>query len=344
MRNHIGLRIKGKSMISPNPSAGIAVRIVLPRCDFEPPPGSSAMTEPQSHQCPICGGSKVIAVGKPQVSPQAAPFVRSDYRVVMCLACRFYFVTPGISLSQQEWQRLYGDDYFEEMLPWWAEKKRRDRAWQLDWLQVHSDREVLRFLDVGCGRGEVLLEAASRGWSAYGVDISDNRTVKARGAGINFIKGNLFNASFEDGFFDSVYMNSVLEHVVDPLSLLREVKRILRTGGVLFFGVPNEDSLYNDARQLLFHLSGSGELSARLCPFKSPYHVSGFTRSSLKKALTEAGLDMARLKNFAGEYEWRRYRPFTRPFFVHFLMLPVHVLAIPMRKRLYFEVVARRND
>ncbi|KPJ59405.1 MAG: hypothetical protein AMJ46_11295 [Latescibacteria bacterium DG_63] len=278
------------------------------------------------------------------MSPQAAPLVKTDYNVVACKTCSFYFVAPEVSLSEDDWEMLYSKDYFEEMLPWWAKKRKEDRRRQLDWLQECARGDVERFLDVGCGEGHVLIEASARGWSPYGIDISDNRIDAAKNERIHFIKGSIFEASFPDGFFDSVYMNSVLEHVVDPMKLLREIKRVLRAGGLLFFGVPNEDSLYNDVRQVLFKLFGRGELSARLSPFKSPYHVSGFTKKSIGAALDEVGFEAVGFRNFAGEYEWRKYRLLSRPFFIHFIMLPVHVVAIPLRKRVYFEVLALRRS
>ncbi len=294
-------------------------------------------------RCPICSGDKIAEVGHPQVSPQAVPFVDSDYRVVKCETCHFYFVVPEISLSRQDWEALYGEEYFEETVPWWAAKKDRDRRQHLDWLEEASDGEVHRLLDVGCGEGFVLAQALSRGWKPCGIDITDNRVDAARNESIGFVKGDLFQASFEEAYFDSVYMNSVLEHVVEPVNLLLEIRRVLRTGGLLFLGVPNEDCLYNDARQTLFRLLGARRLSARLCPFKSPYHVSGFTRKSLTRALEQTGFDIVRFRNLAGQYEWRRYRPFSRPFLVHFFMLPVHLAAVPLRKRIYFEVIARKK-
>jgi SAM-dependent methyltransferase len=301
------------------------------------------MNHAADSRCPICGGSPSIEVGSPQVSLQAAPFVKADYCVVRCGTCSFYFVAPEVSLSREDWERLYGEEYFEEMVPWWARKREQDRKHQLEWLERSSDGETERFLEIGCGEGRVLVEALSRGWKPCGIDITDNRIDAARSEDIDFVKGDLFEASFPNASFDSVYMNSVLEHVVDPLSLLREVKRVLRTGGILFFGVPNEDCLYNDARQVLFRLCGKGRLSARLCPFKPPYHVGGFTRRSLMRALEKTGFDIVRLRNFAGEYEWRKYKLFSRPFLIHFLMLPVHLIAIALGKRVYFEVIARKK-
>jgi len=295
-------------------------------------------------KCPICGSNRAVRIGKPQVSSQAAKFVNADYHVVKCNRCRFYYVFPQIPFDERQWEGLYQDEYFGEMPRWWARKRAKDRKQRLDWLQEHSQRSISTFLDVGCGEGYVLTEALQRRWSTYGVDIFDNRMELAKGKSIAFFRGDIFQASFPNDFFDCIYMDSVLEHVLDPSRQLCEVRRILREGGVAYIGVPNEDCLFNDVKRLLYILSGRRNLSARLWPFKPPYHIIGFTEESLRKVLDRSGLEIVRFRNFAGEYEWRKFKCFTKPFLINLFLLPIHLIAIPLRKRIYFDVIVRKSD
>jgi SAM-dependent methyltransferase len=296
-----------------------------------------------SATCPVCGNGRITTVGEPEVSRQAMSLLDTDHQVVRCNECEFYFVVPEISFEDDDWARLYGEEYFEEMQPWWARKRSQDRKRQLDWLREFSLAQIEEFLDVGCGEGHVLVEALARGWHPHGIDISDNRMDAARDGRIAFSRGSIFEAGLPAGFFDAAYLNSVLEHVTDPKALLSEAGRVLKSGGLLFLGVPNEDCLYNDAKRVFLRTKGKGKVSARLSPFKHPYHVSGFTRKSLATVLDETGFDPVRFRNFAGEYEWRKYRLFSRPCLVHLLMLPVHLVAIPLGRRVYFEIVARKR-
>lgn len=294
-------------------------------------------------ECPICTGDQIITIGRPQISSQASMFVNEDHRVVKCKTCRFYFVFPKISFSQQEWEKLYGDEYFGEMPRWWARRRSEHRKQRLDWLQECFYDPINKFLDIGCGEGYVLMDALKRGWNTYGIDISDNRMDAAKNKDITFIKGGIIEASFPDNFFDCIYLDSVLEHMLDPLGSLGEIRRILRKGGVLYVGVPNEECLFNDVKRLLFILSGKRGLSARLQPFKPPYHVIGFTKKSLVEMFRKIGFEIVKFRNFAGEDEWMKFKPFTRPFVIHFFLLPVHLLAIPLRKRIYLDAVVRKN-
>ena len=293
--------------------------------------------------CPLCNGRQVKFVGTPQISAEVTAFIKEDYKIAKCNSCIFYFVFPEIKLTQEEWAKLYGKEYFSEIPRWWKNKRKEHRQKRLGFLQEYSTRKVSKFLDIGCGEGLVLADAKKNGWEVYGVDIYDNRLDIAKNRGISFFKGNIDQASFPDGFFDCIYLDSVLEHLKDPVALLREANRILRPGGVLYLGVPNEDSLFNDARKLIFTTLGRPGISVRTKPFKSPYHVVGFTLRSIKKTLAESGFDIVRLRNFSGEYEWRKFKLFTRPFFIHFFLLPVYLVAIPLRKRIYIDAIVRKR-
>lgn len=283
-------------------------------------------------------------MGRPQISPEAAPFVREDYQIAKCNSCIFYFVFPEIRLTQEEWAELYGKEYFSEIPRWWKNKRKEHREKRLGLLQKYSPRKVIKFLDIGCGEGYVLADAHKKGWEVYGVDICDNRLDIAKNRDISFFKGNIDQASFPADFFDCIYLDSVLEHLKDPVALLREANRILHPGGVLYLGIPNDDSLFNDARKLIFTILGRRGISVRTKPFKSPYHVVGFTLRSIKKTLAESGFDIIRLRNFSGEYEWRKFKLFTRPFFIHFFLLPVYLIAIPLKRRIYIDAIIQKRS
>jgi SAM-dependent methyltransferase len=300
----------------------------------------SCISEPK---CPICGGNHLKFKGRPQISPELAPFIRYDYKISKCLTCDFYFVYPNIDLTQQEWGNLYNKRYFAENTTWWKNKKAEHRRKRLGWLEKFATGKINRIIDIGCGEGYVLADALRKGWEVYGLDIADNRLEIARTEQVNFIKGNIFQASFRDNHFDAVYLDQVLEHVTDPLSHIREINRILRPGGTFYLGIPNENSLFNDFRRVVFSLAGRWDVSVRIKPFKSPFHIVGFTRYSIKKILENNNFSIKRFRVFGGEYDWRKFKLFTRGFLVNFLTLPVHLAAIPLNKRISLDAIACKN-
>ncbi len=103
-----------------------------------------------------------------------------------------------------------------------------------------------RVLDAGSGEGGLVVALNLRGCMAAGADIKeDNIRISKLRARLEGLPENIFihcDASglpFEDGFFDMVIMNEVLEHVADVQATMKEVARVLKEGGLFFARVPN---------------------------------------------------------------------------------------------------------
>lgn len=101
-------------------------------------------------------------------------------------------------------------------------------------------------LDVGCGDGALIRNFFSDG-VMYGVDISDVAVGNALNRGIIAKKITIDSEKlpFEDGFFDLIIMGEVIEHLINPDFTIREIRRVLKEGGVLLLSTPNLASWYN---------------------------------------------------------------------------------------------------
>ena len=62
------------------------------------------------------------------------------------------------------------------------------------------------------------------------------------------------------------------------------------------------------------------------------------------KVLDKNGFEIVRFRNFAGACEWKKFKYFTKPFLVQLFLLPVHLIAIPLQKRIYFDVIVRKSN
>src|SRR5207247_3760595 len=96
-----------------------------------------------------------------------------------------------------------------------------------------------RLREVGCGVGAVLAVLGQEfpGLQLFGVDIEPKQLDFARGhlarAGVEatLAEADALALPFTDGSFDHVWMMWFLEHVADPLAVLREARRVLAPGG-----------------------------------------------------------------------------------------------------------------
>jgi 2-polyprenyl-3-methyl-5-hydroxy-6-metoxy-1,4-benzoquinol methylase len=100
-----------------------------------------------------------------------------------------------------------------------------------------------RVVDVGCGNGTNLLAARQLGWDVLGIEIDDQAVVAARAAGIAVEHGDYRKLNDYPGVFDCLICSHVIEHVHQPLEMLRALARALKPGGSAMISLPNADSI-----------------------------------------------------------------------------------------------------
>jgi methionine biosynthesis protein MetW len=108
-----------------------------------------------------------------------------------------------------------------------------------------------RFLDVGCGDGNVSQLFLERG-DVYGIDISSKALKQAQKKGIKVQECDLNQGKlpFTGSYFDAVILTDVIEHLIDIMIILREARRVLKKNGRLIITVPNFARIGNRLRMI----------------------------------------------------------------------------------------------
>ena len=176
--------------------------------------------------------------------------------------------------------------------------------------QARMLREVLRgvsspasIVDVGCGDGTATAVAAQAnpGHRIVGLDWSADALLRARAHGLALIRaeaepGGLPIAS---GHADVVIMSELIEHLVDPDSVLEEVRRVLKPGGTLLLSTPNLAAWYNRGLLALGVQPVFTEVSLRGVFGRPGSQVAGhlrlFTSRALVGLLAARGFGMIRV-------------------------------------------------
>lgn len=97
------------------------------------------------------------------------------------------------------------------------------------------------FLDIGCATGGLLKSLYADGYKyLFGVDSTETYVKEASKSDfLNIKSGNAEDIPFEDDVFDVVFLDQVIEHVVSPMDVFIEVKRVLVKGGYFCIGAPD---------------------------------------------------------------------------------------------------------
>lgn len=142
--------------------------------------------------------------------------------------------------------------------PWWNYKRMRNK-WE--WMRIAVTQKYCmgeRVLEMGCGNGDLYSYVASYGVTIYGVDISPVaiRMAKAKclelGLTGRFACCDSSDIPLSDSIFDVVILPEIVEHVDDPIPILKEAKRLCKLGGRIVITVPNENLIPDPAHKIIF--------------------------------------------------------------------------------------------
>lgn len=136
-----------------------------------------------------------------------------------------------------------------------------------------------RLLDIGCGNGAFLAKAKAGGWTVSGIDLDPKAVAAAASLGLDVEIGTVALFADESNCFDAITLSHVIEHVHEPITLLQDIFRLLRPGGVVYVETPNIESL------------GSKIYQKNWRGLETPRHLVLFNHKSLKSALINTGFE-----------------------------------------------------
>ncbi len=145
-----------------------------------------------------------------------------------------------------------------------------------------------RFLDIGCATGKLLEDMRSLGWQVQGVDLCRKSAEYGwKKRKVKIFAGTLEKAAFQSESFNIIHSSHLIEHVPDPRTFIREIKRILMPGGKAIITTPNISGF--QAR--LFRQGWRSAIAD---------HLTLFSISTLKRLLREEGFKVLKIRTWGG--------------------------------------------
>jgi 2-polyprenyl-3-methyl-5-hydroxy-6-metoxy-1,4-benzoquinol methylase len=232
--------------------------------------------------CPCCGENDFEVLFQSSMKPDDFDVVldysmeKYDFqewgRYVKCRNCHLIYMNPLENIDKtSEYYRKAKSTH----VPIVRDSYLRTAESQLRLIQTHAGGTNL--LDIGCAQGFFLFTASKAGYTARGVEVSQDAAEYARCEFGLDVEGKPFEElRFGEADFDVVTLWQVLEHVPYPLMMLKEVRRILKPGGLVVASTPN-----------------IGGIPAKILGKKwwdiKRLHINQFATSTLANVLRNAG-------------------------------------------------------
>ena len=245
----------------------------------------------------LCGRSNCETVHIYQAPPDGetrfAPDAESAYRRELrrCIECG-HFTSVGSAVPDALYNALYVDATYGSAglrraydrimgLP----PERSDNTARVERVDTFARRRgpdgVRKLLDVGSGLGVFAAAMKARGWRVTGLDPDPRACGHARDVvGVEAVCSEFMTASGLDRF-DVVSLNKVLEHVDDPIAMLKHTHSCLAPDGFVYLEVPDGPAAFADG------------------PHREEFfieHIHAFSRRSVEIMARRAGFAVAALE------------------------------------------------
>jgi 2-polyprenyl-3-methyl-5-hydroxy-6-metoxy-1,4-benzoquinol methylase len=237
--------------------------------------------------CLLCEGRRRTLLIR--AYDNAAPWDWHRFSVVRCLDCGLCFTSPRptpelIGKFYPDWYEPHEPPDRGRRLPWRAQLATWC-GWPLEARRALPWHGQGRLLDFGCGGGSFLERMRRQHWQVTGLDISSVAVERIRKElGLRALVGSLPHPELEPGSFDVITMWHSLEHVHEPLTVLREARQLLAPGGRLLVAAPNIESLP-------FRWFGPAWYGLDV-----PRHLTHFSPATLGAMLARAGFRVSQLR------------------------------------------------
>jgi 2-polyprenyl-3-methyl-5-hydroxy-6-metoxy-1,4-benzoquinol methylase len=245
-------------------------------------------------RCPVCG--------KPELQPRLR---KGSWIYLRCEHCRLLALHPLPTPAQinSHYRSKFAHGNYE-LIQRYAPEYQRVHEGIANLIEIDDGERVL---DVGCFTGDLLQVLAARGADVYGLELQPeaveiaNKQLREE----RVFQADVVSSEFPPGPYDVITMMGLIEHVLEPRTLIKSARKLLSSGGRLYLQTPNSDSVL--ARVM-------GSIWPPLAPIE---HIYLFGARAMRALLQQEGFGKVRvrphIKRLPVAYVYEQFANFGGP-------------------------------
>jgi len=243
----------------------------------------------QPRPCPLCAG------------PSDPCFVAGNFYFYRCRQCGTAYVDPlpSDAFLAEYYSTYHLDDAAGGVYDQIESRMQSDFPAKLDLVRRYTSStngSSTRILDVGCGKVFFVKAAVDGGLDAEGCDLSSSGVSYAVDVlGVKAHLGPLEALKARGDQFDAVTFWATIEHLPNPMDMLRDIYDVLKPGGMLFL----DTGIGDDWLDRL--------VPGRVQWYDPPQHLFVFSAKGLSTAVESAGFKMLNHDCCFERTAWRRF-------------------------------------
>jgi 2-polyprenyl-3-methyl-5-hydroxy-6-metoxy-1,4-benzoquinol methylase len=197
----------------------------------------------------------------------------NEFKFYKCTRCSLVNYDLSAGLNQEKYAEIFIDPFDDRNI----HNIGQTQSYQFmrEYIPVKGE-----LLDIGCGNGRLLYLAKKDGFLVKGIEISSSlANFTAEKLGIEVITKDFLDFNGSRGSFNVIFLRHVLEHIPEPVKVLKKIHSLLTNNGYAVFEFPNIESMNFNLKRLL------GKYGLKKKEYKANYkpgHCCEFSRKSFQ--------------------------------------------------------------
>ncbi len=228
--------------------------------------------------------------------------VPGEFQIVRCKECGLMMINPRLDKNEMKkyYPANYGPykNYFANRLYTSNSKIKlilkkikllriiqstKNKFFDTSGNRIPSYKKKGIVLEIGCATGSFLNEMKKKGWEVEGIEMDEKSVKYAKKNGLNVHLGDIVDYDFGPNKYDLILMFMVLEHLYNPLEVLKKCRNIITKDGYLVLSIPNSGSWEFKFFKGLWHA------------LQPPNHLYFYNKKSIRKLLEISGFKIVKI-------------------------------------------------